>query len=56
MGKLISWDLWKKTYPYICDKCNFLSWEYRKLCEGCGDINSMRKTKKNDYKNALLNQ
>ena len=46
----VSWNLWKESYPFICNRCGGLLWEYREICEKCGIENSIRKTRKNDYK------
>lgn len=46
----IDWKLWSKSYPYICDECEYKLWEYKEICEGCGAMLSVRKTTKDDYK------
>jgi hypothetical protein len=50
----LDWKLFKITYPYICDKCGYLQWKKRYICEGCGARNSLRKTSRSDWKKFYL--
>ncbi|MFX1379586.1 MAG: hypothetical protein ACFFA4_10895 [Promethearchaeota archaeon] len=50
----LDWKLFKKTYPYICDKCGYLQWNKKSICEGCGSRNSLRKISKKDWKKNYL--
>lgn len=49
----IDWKLFKRTYPYICDECGYLHWDYRTICEGCGSKNTLRKISKKDWKKVV---
>jgi hypothetical protein len=48
------WKLFKKTYPYVCDKCGYFNWEKNPTCEGCGSKNTIRKTIKKDWQKYKL--
>lgn len=45
----MDWRLFKKTYPYVCNKCGYFHWEMKLICEGCGNRNTLRKTSKKDW-------
>ncbi|MFX1310130.1 MAG: hypothetical protein ACFE9M_08700 [Promethearchaeota archaeon] len=42
--------LFKKTFPFICDKCGEFSHTEMAFCDKCG-AESLRKATKEDYKN-----
>ncbi|MFX0028906.1 MAG: hypothetical protein ACFE8B_06840 [Candidatus Hermodarchaeota archaeon] len=42
--------LFKKTYPFICDKCGEFAHTEQEYCDKCGASNSLRKAEKADYK------
>ncbi len=46
----IKWGYYMQAFPYTCDKCGNTCYELRNLCEMCGRENTLRKTKKKDYK------
>ncbi|NVM34128.1 MAG: hypothetical protein HWN81_00945 [Candidatus Lokiarchaeota archaeon] len=46
--------MFKKTYPYVCDKCGYFHYEQRTFCEGCGSKNTVRKISKKDWKKPKL--
>ncbi|MFX1303700.1 MAG: hypothetical protein ACFFBV_00925 [Promethearchaeota archaeon] len=41
--------LFKKTFPYICDKCGEFTHTLQNYCDKCG-AEALRKAKKGDYK------
>ena len=43
--------LFKKTYPYICNKCGEFAHTKHDYCDKCGAKDSLRKTEKQDYDN-----
>ncbi len=45
----IKWKLFKKSFPYACDKCGALANMKRDYCETCGTENSLRDITKEDY-------
>lgn len=47
---MISWKLFKKAYPFICDACGYLHYNDRVMCEGCGKEFKIRKILKIDYR------
>ncbi|MFX0000069.1 MAG: zinc ribbon domain-containing protein [Candidatus Hodarchaeota archaeon] len=52
----MEWDLFKRTYPYVCDSCGYFHWEKKLFCEGCGSKNTVRKITKKDWKRYKLNE
>jgi rRNA maturation endonuclease Nob1 len=42
--------LFKKSFPYICDKCGKFAHTEFDYCDKCGAENSLRKATKQDYK------
>ncbi len=46
----VSYDLWKRSFPYICNECGYLLHENAKICQYCGKPDSLRKITKKDYK------
>lgn len=46
----INYKNFKAAFPYICNVCGCLLWEYREVCEGCGQIGFVRDINKKDYK------
>ena len=45
----VSWKLFKRSFPFICDSCKTTHWEMREYCEGCGKKGTIRETLKVDY-------
>ncbi|MBY8989817.1 MAG: hypothetical protein KGD58_03605 [Candidatus Lokiarchaeota archaeon] len=43
--------LFKRTYPYICNKCGEFAHTKQEYCDKCGAADSLRKAEKVDYKN-----
>lgn len=50
--KIVDTKLFKKTYPFICDKCGEFAHTDQEYCDKCGASNSLRKAEKADYKKA----
>ena len=46
----LSWKLFKRSYPFICDACKGLHWEKRDVCENCGKHDTLRQILRVDYK------
>ena len=46
----ISWKLFKRAFPFICNNCNAGLWEKRAVCESCGFTLTIREMTKKDYK------
>ncbi|MFW9900043.1 MAG: hypothetical protein ACFFDY_02000 [Candidatus Thorarchaeota archaeon] len=42
--------LFKRTYPFICDKCGEFAHTNHEFCGSCGE-RALRKAKREDYKN-----
>ncbi|MFX1364271.1 MAG: hypothetical protein ACFFCE_03755 [Promethearchaeota archaeon] len=42
--------LFKKTFPFICDKCGEFAHTNHEYCDKCG-AEGLRKANKEDYKN-----
>ena len=51
--KLVDSKLFKRTYPYICDKCGEFAHTQHEYCDKCGAENSLRNAEKEDYKKRL---
>ncbi|MHA2007065.1 MAG: hypothetical protein ACXABO_05710 [Promethearchaeota archaeon] len=43
--------LFRRTYPFICEKCGEFAHTQHEFCDKCGTENSLRKAGKVDYKN-----
>jgi len=43
--------LFKRTYPYICNKCGEFAHTKQEYCDKCGATDSLTKAEKVDYKN-----
>lgn len=46
----VNWKTFKRTYPFICDRCKAVCSEKRGICEECGKEGTLRETLKIDYK------
>ncbi|MHA2038046.1 MAG: hypothetical protein ACW98X_16545 [Promethearchaeota archaeon] len=42
--------LFKKTYPFVCGSCGEFAHTLHEYCDKCGEMNSLRKAGKADYK------
>ena len=49
----VKWDLFKLSYPFVCDECGYFLWEMREICEGCGSKNTLRRTTRKDHKEKM---
>jgi rRNA maturation endonuclease Nob1 len=49
---IIDLKLYKKSFPFICDKCEKFAHTKVEFCETCG-AQAMRKAKKEDYAKVL---
>ena len=49
MGK-ISFNLFKQSFGFKCEKCGSLIYEKREICESCGEKGFIRESTKKDYK------
>lgn len=47
---IISWKLFKMSYPFICSDCKAGLGEVREICEACGVKFTIRPMTKKDYK------
>ena len=48
---VISYKLWKMSFPSVCSLCGCLHTMKREYCEGCGERGSLVETTKKTYKN-----
>ncbi len=47
---IISWKVWKLTYPYICRNCGQTHYSKVVYCAFCGKKETVREVIKKDYK------
>lgn len=46
----VSYNIFKKSFPYICAECKSLLHEYVEICEHCGRKDTLKRITKKDYK------
>jgi len=49
----LDYKLFKKTYPYVCDKCGEFAHTMYDFCDKCGASDTLRKADKEDYKDYI---
>ncbi|MFW9942209.1 MAG: hypothetical protein ACFFFT_14315 [Candidatus Thorarchaeota archaeon] len=47
----MDYKLFKKTYPFVCDKCGEFAHTKYDFCDKCGAEDTLRKALKEDYIN-----
>jgi len=52
----VKWSYFRDVNKFICIKCDGLMWEFREICERCGEKNTLRKITKYDFKKWKANR